>query len=61
MSRTYLDYNATAPLRAEAREALVAALDIGNPSSVHEGRKARALVETARADVAALIALLPRR
>ncbi|MGB1550039.1 MAG: cysteine desulfurase family protein [Parvibaculales bacterium] len=52
----YLDYNATAPLRAEAREALVAALDIGNPSSVHEeGRKARALVETARADVAALV------
>ena len=56
MSRTYLDYNATAPLRVEAREALVAALDIGNPSSVHEeGRKARALVETARADVAALV------
>ena len=56
MSRTYLDYNATVPLRAEAREALVAALDIGNPSSVHEeGRKARALVETARADVAALV------
>ena len=56
MRRTYLDYNATAPLRAEAREALVAALDIGNPSSVHEeGRKARALVEAARADVAALV------
>ena len=56
MSRTYLDYNATAPLRAEAREALLAALDIGNPSSVHEeGRKARALVEAARADVAALV------
>ena len=58
MSRTYLDYNATAPLRAEAREALVAALDIGNPSSVHEeGRKARALVEAARADVAALVSV----
>ena len=56
MSRTYLDYNATAPLRPEAREALLAALDIGNPSSVHEeGRKARALVEAARADVAALV------
>ena len=56
MRRTYLDYNATAPLQAEAREALVAALDIGNPSSVHEeGRKARALVEMARADVAALV------
>ena len=56
MSRAYLDYNATAPLRPEAREALLAALDIGNPSSVHEeGRKARALVEAARADVAALV------
>ena len=56
MSRIYLDYNATAPLRSEAREALSDALDIGNPSSVHEeGRKARALVEAARADVAALV------
>ena len=56
MSRIYLDYNATAPLRREAREAVLAALDIGNPSSVHEeGRKARALVEAARADVAALV------
>ena len=56
MSRTYLDYNATAPLRPEAREALLAALDIGNPSSVHEeGRKARALVEAARRDIAELV------
>ena len=56
MSRIYLDYNATAPLRPEARDALLAALDIGNPSSVHEeGRKARALVEDARADVARLV------
>ncbi|MBL6642237.1 cysteine desulfurase [Alphaproteobacteria bacterium] len=56
MSRIYLDYNATAPLRPEARDALLAALDIGNPSSVHEeGRKARALVEAARADVASLV------
>ncbi len=56
MNRVYLDYNATAPLRPEARDALMAALDIGNPSSVHEeGRKARALVEAARADIAALV------
>lgn len=56
MSRIYLDYNATAPLRPEARDALLAALDIGNPSSVHEeGRKARSLVEAARADVARLV------
>lgn len=60
MSRTYLDYNATAPLRPEAREALLAALDIGNPSSVHfEGRQARALVETARQYIAELVVAHP--
>jgi len=55
-TRSYLDYNATAPLRPEVREAIVAALDAhGNPSSVHaEGREARALIESARAKVAAL-------
>lgn len=54
--RTYLDYNASAPLRPEAREAVVAALDVcGNPSSVHaEGRNARAFIEAAREQVAAL-------
>ncbi len=53
--RVYLDYNATAPLRAEAREAMIAAMDVmGNPSSVHsEGRAAKGLVERARAQVAA--------
>lgn len=51
--RTYLDWNATTPLRAEAREAMYSAMDIvGNPSSVHsEGRKAKALIEKARAQV----------
>ena len=55
MTRVYLDHNATAPLRAEARDAMCAALDIvGNPSSVHaEGRVAKGLVERARAQVAA--------
>lgn len=55
--RTYLDFNATAPLRPEARAALFAAVEtFGNPSSVHaEGRAARALVEAARASVARLI------
>lgn len=55
--RTYLDYNATAPLRPEARAAVVAALDVfGNASSVHaEGRRARALVDEARCSVAALV------
>ena len=52
--RAYLDWNATAPLRPEARAAMVAALDVaGNPSSVHgEGRAAKAVVERARAQVA---------
>ena len=54
--RTYLDHNATAPLRVCALEAMVAALgEVGNPSSVHaEGRRTRAVIEDARADVAAL-------
>lgn len=56
-SRTYLDYNASAPLRREAREAMLAALDLcGNPSSVHEeGRRARHIVDHAREQVAALV------
>ncbi|MEX6507937.1 cysteine desulfurase family protein [Jiella sp. M17.18] len=54
--RLYLDYNATAPILPEAREALAAALDAANPSSVHgEGRAARALVERARVSVARLL------
>ena len=50
MRRSYLDYNATAPLRAEARAAMIAVMDqVGNPSSVHaEGRAAKAIVEKAR-------------
>lgn len=57
MKRVYLDWNATAPLRAEARAAMAAAMEVaGNPSSVHaEGRAARALVERARAQVAAAL------
>jgi len=60
-SRTYLDYNASAPLRAEARAALVAALDaVGNPSSVHaEGRAAHAIIERAREQVARLVNARP--
>jgi cysteine desulfurase len=54
---TYLDWNATAPLRPEAAAAMTAALGhCGNPSSVHRwGRAARATVERARTAVAALI------
>ncbi|MEM7519811.1 MAG: aminotransferase class V-fold PLP-dependent enzyme [Pseudomonadota bacterium] len=56
-NRAYLDHNATTPLRVEARAAMLAALDVvGNPSSVHaEGRAAKGVVETARAQVAALV------
>ncbi|SFL58695.1 cysteine desulfurase [Bradyrhizobium sp. NFR13] len=55
--RVYLDWNATAPLRQEARAAMVAAWDLaGNPSSVHtEGRQARRVVESARAAVAGAV------
>jgi cysteine desulfurase len=54
----YLDHNATAVVRPEARAAVAQALETGgNPSSIHAaGRAARALVEQAREDVAALIA-----
>ncbi len=59
--RVYLDWNATAPLRPEARAAMLAAMDaVGNPSSVHaEGRAARAILERARTQVARLVACDP--
>ncbi len=60
--RAYLDYNATAPMRPEARAAVLAAMDrLGNPSSIHaEGRAARAIVEDARRAVAELAGVEPR-
>jgi cysteine desulfurase len=60
--RIYLDWNASAPLRAEARHAVLSALDAtGNPSSVHaEGRVGRRLIEMAREQVAALVGAEPR-
>ena len=62
-TRIYLDYNATTPLRPEARAAMVEALEVyGNPSSVHaEGRAARGLIEAARAKVASLAGVSPER
>lgn len=61
-SHAYFDWNATAPLRTEAKAAVVAALEVtGNPSSVHAaGRAARRLVEEARDKVAALAGVTPR-
>ncbi|ANW02351.1 cysteine desulfurase family protein [Bradyrhizobium icense] len=61
-NRVYLDWNATTPLRPEARQAMTAAWDLaGNPSSVHaEGRQARRLVEDARAAIAAAVGARPQ-
>lgn len=55
--RTYLDHNATSPLRPEAAEVVLRALQLpGNASSIHaEGRAARAEIETAREKVARLV------
>lgn len=60
-TRHYLDYNATAPVRPQVRAAMADALALpGNPSSVHaEGRAARAVVERAREEVAALVGAAP--
>ena len=62
MDRAYFDYNATAPLRPEARAAMLSALSaVGNASSVHhEGRAAHARIETARGEVARLVGGDPR-
>jgi len=60
--RVYLDHNAGAPLRSEARQAMLAVLDgpPANPSSAHrEGARARRILDEARADVAALVAADP--
>ncbi|HEX2592776.1 MAG TPA: cysteine desulfurase family protein, partial [Rhizomicrobium sp.] len=59
---TYLDHNATSPLRPEARAAMERAMEIGgNPSSIHAaGRAARALIEKAREQVAALANARPQ-
>ncbi len=58
---TYLDHNATSPIRPMALDAMVEALRVGgNPSSVHRpGRAARARIDRARKQVAALVGALP--
>jgi len=57
----YFDHNATAPLRPEAKAAMLRALELsGNPSSIHAaGRAARKLVEDAREQVAAFAGARP--
>jgi cysteine desulfurase len=60
MTRIYFDHNATSPLRPLAREALIAALDAGNASSVHaEGRAARGRIESARSLLASCFGVKP--
>jgi cysteine desulfurase len=58
---SYLDYNATAPVRLAVVEAMRAVLEqAGNPSSVHRfGREARRALESARAAVATLVGVAP--
>jgi cysteine desulfurase len=60
--RAYFDHNATTPPAPEVVEAVVRALrdDFGNPSSVHHfGQRAKAVLDEARTDVAALIGAEP--
>ncbi|GMA75126.1 cysteine desulfurase [Methylorubrum aminovorans] len=61
--RSYLDHNATSPVRPEVAAAVVRALELpGNPSSIHaEGRAARHALQTARARLAALLGANPER
>ncbi|MEW5703448.1 MAG: cysteine desulfurase family protein [Pseudomonadota bacterium] len=60
---TYLDYNASAPMKPAVREAVAESLEwIGNPSSVHSfGRAVREKVEAARQRVADLVSVKPER
>jgi cysteine desulfurase len=62
VTRHYLDHASTSPLRPQARDAFVAALDVfGDPGRIHqEGMTARAIVESAREQVADLVGARPR-
>lgn len=60
MSRIDVDHNAGAPLDPRVREAMLPALDVGNPSSTHtRGRQARELLDGARRKVAELLGCEP--
>jgi cysteine desulfurase len=59
--RTYLDHNATSPLRPSAKAAMLSALAAGNASSVHaEGRTARSIIDGAREEIAQVLGVLPQ-
>jgi cysteine desulfurase len=60
--RVYFDHNATTPILPEVVDRMMAALrdDFGNPSSVHHfGQQAKAAIDDARSDVAALLGADP--
>lgn len=64
MTKTYLDYNATAPIHPDVLDLVTKIMGegVGNASSVHSfGRDARKYVEDARAQVAALCAVKPEQ
>lgn len=58
--RTYLDHNATSPMRPEAKAAMRAAMELcGNASSVHaEGRAARQMLDNSREQVARAVGVI---
>ena len=63
MNRVYLDYNATTPVDPQVLDAMLPyfSVDFANASSIHTpGQRARAAVETAREQVAALIGARPQ-
>jgi cysteine desulfurase len=63
MNRVYLDYNATTPVDPQVLDAMLPyfSADFANASSIHTpGQRARAAVETAREQVAALIGARPQ-
>ena len=61
ISRIYLDWNASAPLRKSSLDMMVSTLKYsGNPSSVHkEGRKARNIIDIARHRIAEALSIDP--
>ena len=63
MNRVYLDFNATTPVAPQVLDAMLPyfSADFANASSIHTpGQRARAAVETAREQVAALIGARPQ-
>ena len=63
MNRVYLDFNATTPVEPQVLDAMLPyfSADFANASSIHTpGQRARAAVETAREQVAALIGARPQ-